>query len=72
MPLKFRKSLLIHKWRSSRQVLTTFKITYKVSVVASDNMLRLVVVGTPGVLSVEVHHVLLKNQSLLLSRTPPC
>ena len=72
MPLKFRKSSYIRKWRSLRQALTTLKFIYNVSRTTSDNMLPLEVVATSGVLSIKIHHFLLKIQSSFLSLTPAC
>ena len=73
MPFKFRKSLFYQQMEIIETTVNDFKVHIKfISGTTSDNMLRLEVVPTLGVLSFEIHHFFLKNQSSLLFLTPPC
>ena len=73
MPFKFRKSLFYQQMEIIETTVNDFKVHIKfISGTTFDNMLRLEVVPTLGVLSFEIHYFLLKNQSSLLFLTPPC
>ena len=72
MLLKFRKSALHQQMEIIETSVNDFEVHKQVPGTTFDNMWRLDIASISGASSFEIHHFLHKNQSSLLSLTPPC